>query len=68
MGNLVFPTLEYTTMWTTLELPQDPDIALIRVDAVTLFHSIGTKFATTAEIRNHISQSNKVGVSTFSLV
>jgi hypothetical protein len=35
MGNLVFPTLEFTTKWTTLELPQDPNAALISVDAVT---------------------------------
>jgi hypothetical protein len=29
MGNLVFPALEFTTKWTTLELQQDPDAALI---------------------------------------
>jgi hypothetical protein len=42
MVNLVFFTLEFTTKWTTLELPQDPDAALICVDDVTLFHTIGT--------------------------
>jgi hypothetical protein len=42
MGNLVFYTLEFTIKWTTLELPQDPDAALICMDGVTLFHSIGT--------------------------
>jgi hypothetical protein len=49
MSNLVFPTPEFTTKWTTLEIPQDPDTDLICVDAVTLFHSIGTEFATTSE-------------------
>jgi hypothetical protein len=49
MGNFVFPTLELTTKWTTLELSQDPDDALICMDVVTLFHSIGTEFSTTSE-------------------
>jgi hypothetical protein len=68
MGNLVFPTLEFTIKWTTLELPQDPDAALICVDAVTLFHSIGTEFATTSKTRDQIYQNKKAGLSTLSLV
>jgi hypothetical protein len=68
MGNLAFPTLEITTTWTTLELPQDPNDALIRVDAVTLFHSIGTEFATTSETRDHIYQNKNAGLLTLSLV
>jgi hypothetical protein len=68
MGNLIFPTLEFTTKWTTLELPQDPEAALICVDAVTLFHSIGTEFATTSETRDHIYHNKKAGLSTLSLV
>jgi hypothetical protein len=68
MGNLAFPTLEFTTKWTTLELPQDPDAALICVDAVTLFHSIGTEFATTSETRDQIYQNKKAGLSTLYLV
>jgi hypothetical protein len=42
IGNLFFRTLEFTTKWTTLELPQDHDAALIYVGVVPLFHSIGT--------------------------
>jgi hypothetical protein len=68
MGNLVFPTLECTTKWTTLEFLQDPDADLIYVDAVTLFHSIGTEFATTSETRDQIFQNKKAGFSTLSLV
>jgi hypothetical protein len=68
MGNIVFLTLEFTTKWTTLELPQDPDTALICVDAVTLFHIIGTEFATTSETRDQIYQNKKAGLSTLSLV
>jgi hypothetical protein len=62
------PNLEYTTKWITLELPQDPDAALIFYDAVTLFHIIGTEFATTFEIHNQIYQNKKAGLSTLSLV
>jgi hypothetical protein len=68
MGNLVFPALEFTTKWATLELPQDPDAALICVDAETLFHSIGTEFSTTSETRDQIYQNEKDGLSTLSLV
>jgi hypothetical protein len=68
MGNLVFPNLEFTTKWTTLELPQDHDAALICVDAVTLYHSSGTEFATTSETRDQIYQNKKAGLSTLSLV
>jgi hypothetical protein len=65
MGNLVFPTLEFITKWITLELPQNYDAALICVDAVTLFHSIGTEFATASD---QIYQNKKAGLSTLSLV
>jgi hypothetical protein len=68
MGNHVFPTVESTIKWTNLELPQDPDAALICVDTVTLFHSIGTEFATTSETRDQIYQKKKAGLSTLSLV
>jgi hypothetical protein len=68
MGNIVFPTLEFKTKWTTLVIPQDPDAALICVDAVTLFNSIGTKFATTSETCDQIYQEKKAGLSTLSLV
>jgi hypothetical protein len=68
MGKHVFPTLEYTTKWTTLELPEAPDAALICVDAVTLFHSIGTEFSTTSETRDQIYQNKKAGLSTLSLI
>jgi hypothetical protein len=68
LGNLVFPTLEYTTKWNALELHQDPDAALICAGAVTLFHSIGTEFITTSEIRNRIYQNKKACLSTLSLV
>jgi hypothetical protein len=69
MGNIVFPTLaEFNTKWDTLELPQNPDAALICVDAVTLFHSIGTEFATTSETCDQIYQNKKAGLSNLSLV
>jgi hypothetical protein len=68
MGNIVFPTLEFTTKWTTLELPQDPDTALICVDAVTLFHRIGTEFGTISETSDQIYQNKKAGLSTLYLV
>jgi hypothetical protein len=45
MVNLVFPSLEFTTKCTTLELPQNPGAALIYVEAVTFFHIIGAGFA-----------------------
>jgi hypothetical protein len=38
------------------------------VDAVILFHSIGTEFATTSETRDQIYQNKKAGLSTLSLV
>jgi hypothetical protein len=68
MGNLIFTTLEFTTKWITLEFPQDPDAALICVDAVTLFYSIGIEFATTSGTQYHIYQNKKAGLSILSLV
>jgi hypothetical protein len=69
IGKIVFPTLELMMKWATLELSQDHDgVSLIFVDAVTLVHSIGTKFATMAEICNQIYKNNKSGLTTLSLM
>jgi hypothetical protein len=46
----------------------DQDDRLICVYAVTLFHSIGTEFATTSDTRDQIYQNKKAGLSTLSLV
>jgi hypothetical protein len=68
MGNLVFTNLEFTTKWNTLELPQYTEAALICVGVVTMFHIIGTEFATTSESRDQIYHNKKAGLSTLSLV
>jgi hypothetical protein len=68
MSNLVFLTLEYTTKLIILELPQDPDAALICVDAVTLFHGIGTEFSTTSKTQNRSTKTRRRVLSTLSLV
>jgi hypothetical protein len=68
MCNIVFPNLKFTTKWTTLELPQDPEADFICVEAVTLFHSIGTEFSTPSEIRDQIYHNKKAGLLTLSFV
>jgi hypothetical protein len=51
-----------------LELSHDPDAALICVDTVTLFHSIGPEFSTTSQTRDQIYHNKKSGLLTLSLV
>jgi hypothetical protein len=63
IGDLIFPTLEYTTKWTALDSPQDPEDAFICVNALFLFHSIGTEFSTTSDTRNYIYHNKKDGVN-----
>jgi hypothetical protein len=56
------------TKWTTVELPKDPDTALICVYTATLFNIIGTVFSITSETRDQIYQNKKAGLSTLSFV
>jgi hypothetical protein len=62
-----FPTLKGTTQWVAANLPSSPEHALVCVDVVSLLHSIGREYATTAETRESIYQNKRAGVSTMAL-
>jgi hypothetical protein len=62
-----FSTLKGTTQWVSANLPSSPEHALVCVDVVSLLHSIGREYPTTAETRELIYQNKRAGVSTMAL-
>ena len=67
IDDTTFSTLKGTTQWALANLPSSPEHALVCVDVVSLLHSIGREYATTAETRESIYQNKRAGVSTMAL-